>query len=134
VTKPFSMSVLVARVAAILRRSAAAAGTGKGTMRIGSVSIDPERHVVEVGGEKVSLTLTEFRLLMALIAARGRVLSRNQLIDQAMGVNAIVTDRTIDVHMTALRRKLGDARTVIETVRGIGYRLSGEGAEIHETT
>jgi len=133
VTKPFSMSVLVARVAAVMRRAVVSAGTDKGTVRIGPLSIDPDRHVVEVDGETASLTLTEFRLLMALVAARGRVLSRNQLIDQAMGINAIVTDRTIDVHMTALRRKLGQARTLIETVRGVGYRLAREGVETHET-
>jgi two-component system phosphate regulon response regulator PhoB len=132
VTKPFSMSVLVARVAAVLRRAAAQAQGAKGAVRVGPVTIDTERHVVEVDGAPVTLTLTEFRLLTALVAARGRVLTRNQLIDQAMGINAIVTDRTIDVHMTALRRKLGEARSLIQTVRGIGYRISIEEAEPDE--
>ncbi len=131
VTKPFSMSVLVARMGAVLRRAAAMNG-GKGPLTCGPVTIDPDRHVVEVNGETVSLTLTEFRLLVALVAARGRVLSRNQLIDQAMGINAIVTDRTIDVHLTALRRKLGDARACIQTVRGVGYRMTAEDAEANE--
>jgi len=133
VTKPFSMSVLVARVGAVLRRTASAAASGKGPLRVGPISIDPDRHVVEVSGEPVSLTLTEFRLLVALVAARGRVLTRSQLIDQAMGINAIVTDRTIDVHLTALRRKLGDARSCIQTVRGVGYRMASEDAEANET-
>jgi len=134
VTKPFSMSVLVARVGAVLRRTAVTAESGKGLLKVGPISIDSARHVVEVGGEPVPLTLTEFRLLVALVAARGRVLTRSQLIDQAMGINAIVTDRTIDVHLTALRRKLGGARSCIETVRGVGYRIALDGAESDETT
>jgi DNA-binding response OmpR family regulator len=125
VTKPFSLSVLVARVAAALRRSALARA-GKGPVTIGPVTIDSDRHLVRVGGKTITLTLTEFRLLAALAAARGRVLSRNQLMDQAMGVNTIVTDRTIDVHLTALRRKLGRARFLVHTVRGIGYRLADD--------
>jgi len=132
VTKPFSLSVLVARVAAVLRR-VAAAKAGKAPLKVGPITLDPERHLVQVGGRPVTLTLTEFRLLTALVAGRGRVLTRNQLIDQAMGVNAIVTDRTIDVHLTALRRKLGPARTCIETVRGIGYRLALEDDQAHAT-
>jgi len=132
VTKPFSMSVLVARVGAVLRRAASTANGGKGLLKMGPITIDPDRHVVEVHGEPVGLTLTEFRLLMALVAGRGRVLTRNQLIDQAMGINVIVTDRTIDVHMTALRRKLGDARSCIQTVRGVGYRAAVEDVEANE--
>jgi two-component system phosphate regulon response regulator PhoB len=88
--------------------------------------IDNERHVVEVDGEVVTLTLTEFRLLAALAAARRRVLTRSQLIDHAIGMNTVVTDRTIDVHMTSLRKKLGDARDYLQTVRGVGYRLVSE--------
>jgi DNA-binding response OmpR family regulator len=131
VTKPFSLSVLVARVAAVLRR--AAAGTpGKGPMKVGPITLDAERHVVKVDAEIVALTLTEFRLLVALAGARGRVLTRNQLIDQAMGVNIVVTDRTIDVHLTSLRKKLGEARSCLQTVRGVGYRLVPEGEDGHE--
>jgi len=124
VTKPFSMSVLVARVAAVLRRAAAMREGAKGLRRFGPITLDADRHIVEVGGRPVDLTVTEFRLLMALAGARGRVLNRNQLIDQAMGINAVVTDRTIDVHLTALRKKLGEARSCIQTVRGVGYRLA----------
>jgi len=125
VTKPFSLSVMVARVGAVLRRTAAAAPAA-GTIRAGPIAIDANRHLVEVNGKAVALTLTEFRLLVALAAARERVLTRSQLIDHAMGVNVIVTDRTIDVHMTSLRRKLGGARSAVRTVRGVGYRLSLE--------
>jgi two-component system phosphate regulon response regulator PhoB len=125
IVKPLSLSVLVARVAAVLRR-AQAKEPGKGVLKVGAIMIDNERHVVEVAGEVVTLTLTEFRLLAALAGSRGRVLTRSQLIDHAMGVNTVVTDRTIDVHMTSLRKKLGDARDYLQTVRGIGYRLVSE--------
>ena len=125
VTKPFSMSVLIARVSAVLRRGEARPA-GKEALSVGPILIDPERHRVEVGGEPIELTPTEFRLLVAVVAARGRVLNRNQLIDQALGMDAVVTDRTIDVHMAGLRRKLGKARDCIATVRGIGYRLIDE--------
>lgn len=127
VTKPFSMSVLVARIDALLRRSASAPAQSAGAIRIGPLLIDQNQHRVEIDGEPVTLTLTEFRLLTALAAAKGRVLSRNQLMDQAIGLDAVVTDRTIDVHVTTLRRKLGKARNCVQTVRGVGYRFeSGE--------
>jgi two-component system phosphate regulon response regulator PhoB len=126
VTKPFSMSVLMARVSALLRRSSHDEGPESNYLQAGPIRIDRDRHEVQVSGKPVQLTLTEFRLLAAIVSAKGRVLSRNQLIDQALGVNAVVTDRTIDVHMAALRRKLGKARSLIRTVRGIGYRLANE--------
>jgi two-component system phosphate regulon response regulator PhoB len=129
VTKPFSMSVLAARIAAVLRRAEAPDQREEAILTAGPVRIDTERHRVEVDGQPVSLTLTEFRLLVAIVSARGRVLSRNQLIDKALGVDAVVTDRTIDVHLTGLRRKLGDARRCIQTVRGVGYRLASEDDE-----
>ncbi len=125
VTKPFSMSVLLARIAAVLRRSEFSVA-GKEVLAVGPIVIDPERYRVSVHGEPVALTATEFRLLVAIVAARGRVLNRNQLIDQALGMDAVVTDRTIDVHMAGLRRKLGKARNMIATVRGVGYRLTDE--------
>jgi DNA-binding response OmpR family regulator len=131
IVKPLSLSVLVARVAAVLRR-AQAKEPGKGVLKVGAITIDNERHVVEVDGEVVTLTLTEFRLLAALAGARGRVLTRSQLIDHAMGVNTIVTDRTIDVHLTSLRKKLGKARDYLHTVRGIGYRLLSEEEQENE--
>jgi DNA-binding response OmpR family regulator len=128
ITKPFSMAVLAARLAAVLRRVGEPANVGRGILRAGAVTIDQDRHEAAVDGQPVPLTLTEFKLLRALVAARGRVLSRNQLMDQAIGVDAVVTDRTIDVHMTALRRKLGRARNIIRTVRGVGYQLACEGS------
>lgn len=130
VTKPFSMSVLMARVSAVMRRSGESDAAGKSYITVGAIRIDQERHLVEIDGEAITLTLTEFRILVALAAAKGRVLTRNQLIDQAMGMDAIVTDRTIDVHLTALRKKLGEARKYIKTVRGLGYRMSSEEEEV----
>jgi two-component system phosphate regulon response regulator PhoB len=136
VTKPFSMSVLVARIDAVLRRAAASPTPAQGILKAGPLVIDQGRHTVELEGQILPLTLTEFRLLTALAAARGRVLNRNQLMDQALGVDVIVTDRTIDVHMTTLRRKLGAARSCLQTVRGVGYQFEAglSGSENDEAT
>ena len=120
VTKPFSMKVLIARVAAVLRRSEGPAREGD-ELSIGPVRLIPSYHEVAVDGRPVTLTATEFRLLQALMAGRGRVLDRAQLIDAAMGSEVVVTDRTIDVHVLALRKKLGSAADWIRTVRGVGY-------------
>jgi two-component system phosphate regulon response regulator PhoB len=90
----------------------------------GPLSIDTSKHEVNVEGEPIKLTLTEFKLLVALVGARGRVLTRDQLMDKAMGTDVFVTDRAIDVHVTAIRKKLGKASWLIHTVRGVGYRLN----------
>lgn len=124
VTKPFSMSVLLARIAALLRRAERPEGEEREILEAGPIRMDTHRHRVEIDGAPVVLTLTEFRLLAAIIAGKGRVLSRDRLIDKAIGHDVIVTDRTIDVHLSSLRRKLGKARDYIETVRGVGYRLA----------
>ncbi|MFW6132857.1 MAG: response regulator [Planctomycetota bacterium] len=126
VTKPFSMSVLLARVSAVLRRIEAVDDSSDRALGVGPIRINREMHRVEVDGEPVCLTATEFKLLATLVAARGRVLTRDQLINHALGVNAVVTDRTIDVHLAAVRRKLGPAKSYIETVRGVGYRITVE--------
>ena len=123
VTKPFNMSVLLARINALLRRFQTSEAPAK-IVSVGSVEIDSDRFLVTVDGEPISLTRTEFGILYALATSKGRVLTRNQLIDEAIGSDALVTDRTIDVHITSLRGKLGEARELVETVRGIGYRLA----------
>jgi DNA-binding response OmpR family regulator len=128
VTKPFSMSVLVARIDAILRRAASPQALPKAVLRTGPLVIDQQRYLAEIDGKPLALTLTEFRLLAALAAANGRVLTRSQLMDQAIGLDVIVTDRNIDVHITMLRRKLGKARDFIQTVRGVGYKFDAGGA------
>ena len=126
VTKPFKMAELVARIGAVLRRAEPLAAKGKGMLTIGPIEINQETYSVSNSGRNIQLTLTEFRLLTAIVSGRGRVLSRDQLINRAIGPDAVVTDRTIDVHLAALRRKLGKARKYIETVRGVGYRLADE--------
>jgi DNA-binding response OmpR family regulator len=128
VTKPFSMKILLARMNSVLRRSEPAAAVPEGAvLRAGPLSIDTSKHEAAVDGEPIKLTLTEFKLLTALLQARGRVLTRDQLMDKAMGTDVFVTDRAIDVHVTAIRKKLGSANWLIHTVRGVGYRLQEDG-------
>ncbi len=123
VTKPFNMSVLVARINALLRRSYAVDAPTSDSLQWGPLEIDVERFQVALDGKPLALTRTEFGILYALTAAAGRVLTRNRLIEEAIGPEAIVVGRTIDVHLASLRNKLGSAREMIETVRGIGYRM-----------
>jgi len=122
VTKPFSPRELVARVRALLRRSTRQEEKAE-TVRAGSILIDVGRHEVSCEGKPVSLTATEFRILHYLASRPGRVVSRDEIIDGAMDREAAVTDRTIDVHITSIRKKLGGEGGVIETVRGFGYKL-----------
>jgi two-component system phosphate regulon response regulator PhoB len=126
VTKPYSMKVLLARIQSVLRRRETPESAPAGELRAGPLSIDRGRHEVSLNGKLVKLTLTEFRLLTALVEGKGRVLSRDQLMDKAMGTDVFVTDRAIDVHVTAIRKKLGKASWLVHTVRGVGYRLQEE--------
>jgi two-component system phosphate regulon response regulator PhoB len=124
VTKPFSMKILLARLNTVLRRTeSTAAASEAGNLKAGPLSIDASKHEATVNGEPVKLTLTEFKLLISLVAARGRVLTRDQLMDKAMGTDVFVTDRAIDVHITAIRKKLGSASWLVRTVRGVGYSV-----------
>lgn len=122
VHKPFSIKLLSARVAAVLRRKQTEARTGD-VFTAGPIVLDRLRHEVTVSGEPVQLTAAEFRALTALMAARGRVLDREQMLDATVGTGVAVTQRTIDVHIAALRKKLGEAAGWIQTIRGIGYAL-----------
>jgi two-component system alkaline phosphatase synthesis response regulator PhoP len=123
VTKPFSPRVLVARVRAVLRRIEAAARPQPDVLSIGELAISKERREVLVRGRPVELTAREFDLLALLARRRGWVFTRSQIIDAVQGDDRNVTDRAVDVQIVGLRRKLGLAGTLIETVRGIGYRL-----------
>ena len=126
VTKPFSMKILLARLSSVLRRAEQGGPSDPseaGVLKAGPLTIDTSKHEVSVNGELARLTLTEFKLLTALVNARGRVLTRDQLMDKAMGSDVFVTDRAIDVHVTAIRKKLGSANWLVHTVRGVGYRL-----------
>lgn len=127
VTKPFSVKELVARVRAVLRRGKLrAAQDDKQRLQRAGVTIDSSRHEVLVDQERQNFTATEFRLLHFLACHPGRVFTRDHLISRVMGENAIVIDRNIDVHVRAVRKKLGPYRTLIETIRGVGYRFADE--------
>jgi two-component system phosphate regulon response regulator PhoB len=122
VTKPFSVKVLLERVKALRRRRASEPTAEETTTKFG-VSVDRRRHQATAQGKSLHLTRSEFRLLDTLIRQPGRVFDRTELIDAALGEDAMVMERTVDVHIRALRRKLGEHADVIETVRGVGYRF-----------
>jgi two-component system phosphate regulon response regulator PhoB len=121
--KPFSTKELVARVRAVLRR--ARPGETARALTVGGVSLDPSRHVVTVGGRPVELTPKEFDLLHALLAAAGRVLSREHLLNRVWGYARAdeIESRTVDVHIRRLRAKLGAEERRIATIKGVGYRF-----------
>ncbi len=124
VTKPFSVKVLQQRIKALLRRQSGAEPAGD-LIELGGIRIDKRGHRVTRDGEAVLVTPTEFRLLETLMRQPGRAFTRHDLMDAAIS-DAIVLERTIDVHIKSLRKKLGDAGERIETVRGIGYRFRDE--------
>jgi two-component system phosphate regulon response regulator PhoB len=122
VTKPFSVKVLLERIKALRRRRTSEPTSDELTTKQG-VAVDRRRHQATAHGKPLQLTRSEFRLLDTLIRQPGRVFHRGELIDAALGEDTMVMERTIDVHIRALRRKLGDHADVIETVRGVGYRF-----------
>ncbi|MFK8114024.1 MAG: response regulator [Rubripirellula sp.] len=121
VTKPFSVKVLLERVKALVRRDVEAIA-GQMISSQGVV-IDPIRHRITVADQPVTLTRSEFKLLEALARQPGRVFSRSELIDAALGEDTLVLERTIDVHIRSLRKKMDSHADLIETVRGVGYRF-----------
>lgn len=132
-TKPFGMMELLSRVKALLRRtegrpSAPVASTGSEEYRIEkegiTLFVSAARHVVEVNGEAVSLSLKEFKLLCLLLEKRGTVLDRDEILNTVWGYAFDGESRTVDVHIRNLRQKLGDAGSLIETVKGIGYKCT----------
>jgi DNA-binding response OmpR family regulator len=116
------MKLLLARLEAVFRR-VEPPRKDRGILSAGPINLDRGRHEVKVDNVLVSLTTTEFGMLEALMEAGERVLTREQLINKVLGPNAAVTDRTIDVHIAALRKKIGDASAWIQTIRGVGYTL-----------
>ena len=118
--KPFGMMEMVSRVRAVLRRSAP---HSSGVLTVGPIALDVVRHRVTVGGNEVTLTLKEFELLRLFAENKGVVFTRDQLLALIWGVDYIGETRTVDVHIGTLRTKLGDAGELIETVRGVGYRM-----------
>tara|TARA_E500000178_G_scaffold95303_1_gene94282 strand:- start:408 stop:1112 length:705 start_codon:yes stop_codon:yes gene_type:complete len=124
ITKPFSPRVLLARVKAALRRpNAAATENPEELITIHNIIIDLTRHRVTVDGNEIILTHTEFKVLKLMTTQPGRVFTRYQIVDAVHGEDYPVTDRSVDVQIVGLRKKLGEAGNYIETVRGIGYRF-----------
>lgn len=127
VPKPFSMKVLIARIEALLRRAAQPPPPADHRLlRLGPIEINPETHEALLNGQLMKLTVTEFRLLATLLQAAGKVLSREALMARAMGPGVTVTERTIDVHVTSIRKRLGAHARFLKTVRGVGYRLTAD--------
>ncbi len=121
VTKPFEIPVLTARVRALLRRRSVP--PQKDVIEIAGLKASRSTHEVFCQSKKVELTLNEFKMLMALLEDMGRVLTREQLISKVQGAGVAVVDRTVDTHVFGLRKKLGPCGDLIETIRGIGYRV-----------
>lgn len=124
VTKPFGTMELIARVKALLRRAEPVSDTR--VYEAGGLFLSPAKHIVRVKGEDVALTLKEFELLSYLFKNRGNVLTRDQILQEIWGYEFDGENRTVDVHIRTLRSKLGPCGELIETVRGVGYRISAE--------
>lgn len=123
IPKPFRMMELISRIRALLRR---AEDSGAEEYQIGNLYVNPAKHIVTVNQEAVSLTLKEYEMLCLLLKNSGMVLSRTQLLNQIWGYEFDGESRTVDVHIRTLRQKLGEAGDLIETVRGIGYKIGGK--------
>jgi two-component system phosphate regulon response regulator PhoB len=126
VVKPYSMRELMLRVRAILRRREPAPASPSVTLVFGRLRIEPDAHVASVDGQPLELTALEFKLLRTLLERKGRVQTRQQLLDDVWGIQAHITTRTVDTHVKRLRHKLGPAAAYIETLRGVGYRFSAQ--------
>lgn len=126
ISKPFGMMELVARVRAVLRRTESREENSD--YQLGELFVSPMRHVVKVDGEEVSLTNKEFELLCLLLEHQGMAMTRDAIMDGVWGQEFSRENRTLDVHVRTLRTKLGSAGHYIETVRGVGYKMGGEGA------
>ncbi|NUU01040.1 phosphate regulon transcriptional regulator PhoB [Herbaspirillum robiniae] len=124
VTKPFSPKELVARVQALLRRKTPEIGSQ--ALKYGDISIDVERRQVSLANRPVALDQAEFKLLRYLVAHPDRIFSRAQLLDKVWGDHTFIEERTVDVHIMRLRKSLGDLSHYVQTVRGVGYRMSAE--------
>jgi two-component system alkaline phosphatase synthesis response regulator PhoP len=125
ITKPFSPKVLLARLKAVLRRRKSEPIGEADIITVGDLVVHPGRYEVAVQGKAVKLTSTEFRILHLIARQPGWVFTRYQIVDAARGENVAVTDRSVDFHITSLRRKLGPCGELIETVWGVGYRFKG---------
>lgn len=125
VVKPFSPRVLAARIKSVLRRKRRGETDSRGILELEGLRLDPKRHEVTSEGGLLDLTATEFKILEYLGRRRGWVFTRSQIVDAVHGEDYPVTDRSIDVQMVGLRKKLGRHGGLVETVRGVGYRIKG---------
>jgi two-component system phosphate regulon response regulator PhoB len=132
VVKPFSVRELLLRVKAILRRAQPSAEGSGETLVFGRLSVDPGAHRATVDDVEVVLTALEFRLLKCFVERKGRVQSRETLLNDVWGISADVTTRTVDTHVKRLREKLGDAGAYVETLRGVGYRFKARPDELDQ--
>jgi two-component system, OmpR family, alkaline phosphatase synthesis response regulator PhoP len=132
VAKPFSPKILFSRIKAVLRRSKESEKSPD-LLTFGNYILEVDRYLLRTDNKIIPLTLSEFGILRRLLANRGKVLTRNQLLDDVHNDDAFIVDRNIDVHIAALRKKLGPNFNWIETVRGIGYRFKEEDAVLYET-
>lgn len=123
IPKPFGMMELVSRIKAVLRRTEPV--RDENVYEAGSISVDVDKHLVMADGKEVILTLKEFELLCYLLKNKGFVLSRDKILSRIWGYDIDVETRTVDVHIRTLRQKLGRCGEMIETVRGVGYRIGG---------
>lgn len=126
VTKPFSPKILNARIRSVLRRKYSGSLDEKSdteAISMHGITITPTKHTVEANGEKINLTPSEFDILLLLVKHPGLVFTRWQIVDSIRGENYAVTDRSVDVQIAGLRKKLGPSGSCIETVRGVGYRF-----------
>lgn len=123
VVKPFSVRVLLERVKSLCRRNERSQNGGTDLVTRGGISIDRLKHRASVAGKTIDLTPSEFRLLDTLIRNPGRAFDRSELIESALGGDTLVLERTIDVHIRSLRKKMGEAADYVQTVRGVGYRF-----------
>jgi len=123
IVKPFSMRELSLRIKAILRRCEVEQPKAQSLLSTGGIVIDTERHLVNSAGAEIELTSTEFKLLLYLAERRGRVISRDQLLQNVWSYNDVGDTRTVDTHITRLRSKLGPPGEQIKTVRGFGYKM-----------
>lgn len=126
VAKPFSIMELISRIKAVLRRSGEDEGEDAVEYRAGDISICVDKHTVKVKDEEVRLTFKEFELLAMLMKHKEKVFSRDEILEKIWGYDFDGENRTVDVHIRTLRTKLGDAGNIVETVRGVGYKIRDE--------
>lgn len=131
ILKPFSPKVLMSRIKAVLRRGKEAEKAPK-TLTFGEFTLEVDRYLLRKKDKVITITLSEFGILKRLLLNRGKVLTRNQLLDDIHNDDSFVVDRNIDVHIAALRRKLGPNFKWIDTVRGVGYRFKSDENEVFQ--